>query len=174
MSYNLRSHTQNNIPVADPVADPLSNNEITRMKNAQIWETFRKFGHPLLVISSIGQIIIYLHAQNFSNNLIEPAITFPLVALGIASCVNISEDNIPMIIRNYGFYFCKGLLISLSVLLSDPIKYMFINLNEGWFRNMFVGTMLHAEHGAGFRTMVLFHTLNLFLNDRLINFFFRS
>lgn len=144
--------------------------EIAKIKNAQAWDALRKFGQPLVMITMIGSVIININSQKFSNDLIQPALTFPLASLALASCVNFAEEDLSMTLRNYAFYFCKGLLVSAAIMASNPSEILFLKLNEGWMKDIFTGNMLHQIYGNGYRTLVLFHTLNLFLNKHIVKF----
>jgi hypothetical protein len=146
-------------------------------KNKQAWNSLRRFGQPLAMISVIGASVVKLHEisqTNGYNNLIEPAVSFPLAGLAIASVMNIDIDDPMEMAKNYAYMFAKGLLVSTAIFLSDPSAVFFTKLNEGWFKDIFTGNMLHQNHGFGFRTMVLFHTLNLFTNSSLVKFIYKQ
>jgi len=150
---------------------PLNDDTVAKKKNQEAWNALRRFSQPLLVVSCIGTLFVKLHevsANGNYNSLVEPAVSFPLAGIALASCVNFSVDEPSEIIKNYLFFGAKGLLVSLAILLSDPSSLLFSKLNEGWLKDIFTGNMLHYQHGFGFRTMVLFHTLNLFTNSYLV------
>ncbi len=146
-------------------------NKVAQQKNKEAWNSLRKFAQPLIVVSCIGAAVVKLHEISIANNysdLVEPAVSFPLAGLALASCINFSVDDPEELIKNYLFFAAKGLLVSAAIVLSDPSQIFFSKLNEGWLKDIFTGNMLHQQHGFGFRTMVLFHTLNLFTNSRLV------
>ncbi len=124
----------------------------------------------------MGAAVVQLHklTDNGHNTLIEPVLSFPLAGLAIASCVNIEINDQEELLKNYAFYFAKGLIVSLAILLAGPSELFFEKLNEGWFKDVFTGNMLHGEHGFGFRTMVLFHTINLFTNSKLVKLIYKQ
>ena len=146
---------------------------ISKQKTLETWDSFRRFGQPLIVISCVGPLLIELHKKCLPldhGDVIEPAIAFPLAAIAIASCVNFAEIDISQVIRNYIFYILKGLVLAAAVVGSIPSRFIFETLNEGWLRDIFTGTLLHEKNGTGFRTLVLFHTFNLFLNSYIVKF----
>jgi len=150
-------------------------NKIAQEKNKHAWNSLRRFSQPLILISCIGASVVKLHkisSDNGYDELIEPAISFPLAGLAIASVMNIDIDDLPEMVKNYAFMFAKGFLVSIAIFLSNPSEVFFIKLNEGWFKDIFTGNMLHLNHGFGFRTMVIFHTLNLFTNSLLVKFIY--
>jgi hypothetical protein len=145
--------------------------KIAQEKNRAAWNSLRRFGQPLATISCIGAFVVKFHeisVANGYNDLVEAAVSFPLATIAIASVMNIDIDDIDEMLKNYVFMFAKGLLVSLSIFLSNPSAVFFTKLNEGWFKDIFTGNMLHEKHGFGFRTMVLFHTFNLFTNAALV------
>lgn len=148
---------------------------IAKRKNQEAWNSLRRFGQPLIVVAIIGSLFVEIHNRCKTggyHELTEPILTFPLAGLALASCVNFSVDNPEEILRNYMYFFAKGLLVSSAILFAGPIEVFFCKLNEGWLKDIFTGNMLHSKHGFGFRTMVLFHTLNLFLNNQLTKFIY--
>jgi hypothetical protein len=147
------------------------NTKVAQKKNTEAWNALKRFGQPLIVVSCVGAGVLELRKAGFTGDygsLIEPAVSFPLAGLALASCVNFSVDDPAEIFKNYAFFAAKGLLVSTAIVLSDPSKIFFSKLNEGWLKDIFTGNMLHEQHGFGFRTMVLFHTINLFTNSRLV------
>jgi hypothetical protein len=164
-------------PESNITEDEIENNadKFTQQKNKQAWNSLRRFGQPLAMISVIGATVVKFHEIskiNGYNELIEPVISFPLAGLAIASVMNIDIDEPMEMAKNYAYMFAKGLLVSIAIFLSDPSAIFFTKLNEGWFKDIFTGNMLHLNHGFGFRTMVLFHTLNLFTNSSLVKFIY--
>ncbi len=150
-------------------ADNKSPQEIARQKNTQAWNALQKFGKPLLAVklAALANNKICNH-ELVKGSLLEPAISFPLAALALAAIVNAREDDESKALNNYAFFIAKGLFASAAVLASDPCGRFFQKLNEGWFKDLFTSNFVHEKHGTGFRTLVLFHTLNLFLNDPLV------
>jgi hypothetical protein len=144
--------------------------KVAQQKNKEAWNALRRFGQPLIVVTVIGTIVQTLHercSDGQYNKLLEPAVSFPLAGLALAACVNFSNDNIDEILKNYAYFFAKGLFVSAAMALSNPSEIIYSKLNEGWLKNVFQGNMLNPEYGFGLRMMVLFHTINLFANSRL-------
>ncbi len=143
--------------------------EIAQEKNTQAWDALRRFGQPLSVISSLGYCFLQVQSKyNDSTNLIVPAVSFPLAALAIASVMNFDVRDFKMMLKNYAYMLCKGLLVSLAIFLAVPALVFFTKLNEVWFKDIFTGNMLHPLHGFGFRVLVIFHSINLVVNDTLV------
>ena len=160
---------------SDVRANDITINEFTKQKNEDAWRSLQRFAQPLMVVSFVGVLIQNIHQKYPAygyDPLIEPALSFPLAALALASCVNFDAD-FNQVLSNYVYYFSKGLLVSIAIIASGPggpSEFMFTKLNEGWLRDVFTGNLLLPEHGTGFRTMILFHTLNLFLNEYMVQF----
>jgi uncharacterized membrane protein len=146
-------------------------NKVTKQKNKEAWASLSRFARPLLIISLAGINISNLHRLSIRKkwpDLVEPILSFPLAGIVLASCVNVDVWDKKEVVRNYIYFLAKGLLVSLAIMLSNPSKLFFKKLNQGWLKDIFTGNMLHKTHGFGFRTMVIFHSLNLFWNDKLV------
>ena len=123
---------------------------LAQQKNAQAWNALRRFGQPVCVALAVGRTVmgIHNHFAGSENILIEPALTWPLVGLAIASCVNSAEDDPRQSIRNYVYYGMIGLLASAATITSNGTQFFFEQLNEGWLKNVFTGTFLHPQDGS--------------------------
>jgi hypothetical protein len=146
-------------------------NKLAQHKNAQAWDGLRKFSQPVIVAAGVGRLVLEISCKFVPpeyNNLIAPALTFPLVGVAVASCVNISENDF----RNYIYYSLIGCIASISVIVAPSTQYFFHELNHGWLKDVFTTTLLHPQHGIGFSTMVVFHSLYLFLQKKIFKFAF--
>ncbi len=143
-----------------------------KQKNIQAWAALRQFVQPALVASVIGLFLKELAVSQVSKDypLLEPMVSFPLAGLAVASLVNAGVLDLQMVVKNYMFFFLKGLMVSIAIFLSSPVAYLFVRLNEGWMKDIFSGNLLHPVHGTGMRTMVIFHSLNLFISEELTRF----
>jgi len=163
----------------DPAdVDEDDGNRVAQEKNKQAWNSLRRFGQPLAIISCVGASVVKFHEVSLCNNynpLFEAMVAVPLAGLAIASVMNIDIDEPDEMAKNYAYLFIKGLWVSAGIFLANPSAVFFQKLNEGWFKDVFTGSMLNETPvtlGFGLRMMVFFHTINLFSNGRLVKFIY--
>ncbi len=146
--------------------------DFSKSKNLQAWNALRQFAQPAIIATSIGMLLKELSHSEFcrDHRLLEPAISFPLAGIALASLINVSEPDATVAVKNYLFFGLKGLLVSIAIILSGPSSFLFEKLNEGWMKDVFSGNLLHLVHGTGLRTMVLFHSMDKFMNEKIVKF----
>ena len=153
-------------------------NKIAQEKNKQAWNSLRRFGQPLAIISCIGATVVKFHeisARNQYDPLIEAMVAVPLAGLAVASVMNIDIDDIQEMGKNYAYMFVKGLWMSAGIFLAGPSEVFFQKLNEGWFKDVFTGSWLNETPvtlGFALRMATFFHTINLFTNSKLSKFIY--
>jgi hypothetical protein len=161
------------VPVAAEPVDEVERRaeEIARNKNAQAWRGLYTFSQPVAVITLVGTACAQIHemyGEQWKETVYEPCLTVPLAFLAIASVVSFAETDFRKLQSDYAFFFAKGLLTSLALLLSIPLALFFEKLNAQWFQGVFTGNVLHPVMGSGLRTLAVWRSLDLLLNAHLV------
>lgn len=149
-----------------PKKETLSAQEGAELKNAEAWGALVQFGQPIFVISLVAIFTPWSYTYckaNEYDNLVQVMISVPLSLLAIASVINSKLTDPFLMFKNYLYYFLHGLIISFALYAAVPLYFVFLKLNEGWFRDVFTGNMLDPVFGFGLRMYIVGHSLQLFL-----------
>lgn len=154
-------------------AEPVDlNNLRSQAKTEEVWLGLREWAQPIFTTTIVGMIIQRMQTWNALGDDMIAAISLPLVFLAIASIVNSRQRNVDLMIRNYMYYPCIGMLAMMAVFSSFYLEFFFQMLHENWFRNVFNTTVLHPTLGLGFRTMAAWHTLYHILQPKIYDTIF--
>jgi hypothetical protein len=115
---------------------------------SQAWIGLRRVGQPVVVGVCLGRAIVEISEKyaNSYHGLIVPSLAWPMVGLSIASCVNLSTENLDLSIRNYVYYALIGCLASIATISSLNTQFFFEQLNDGILKGVFSGTLVPRPH----------------------------